>query len=238
MLVRDILWACAEMSTAEHHDKTWTEQITTPGEKARLVALARCMPSSLVSRLVSWKKVDTTPIRSDAYISERPIGYGGESLVYGLEHGQERKVFKLEHSKFPPEQQLDMFISHYRLYRHYFGDLVVPASYMICESPYGSGTPVVASIQPRIEGVSISEVNTEVNQADLDGVLSGAARMIDEQGKAPDFGLTNLRVNESGRIHIIDTGYVIPMAELDSVAYGETISYLESLRVSELQLAS
>ncbi len=165
------------------------------------------------------------------------LGYGAEKVVYKVKSGDDMSdrvvsVYHMESVLKDPAAVIERKRDRYRTYKDYFGDQVLPTSFIIIDNPWGDGAKP-ASIQPfiedahRLSDMSESEVR-DLAESDpkfgrnLDHLVKGY-RMMMSDGLRPDFASSNLLISGSDLV-IFDTGMIYE-AEKDNAFIRASSNY-------------
>ncbi len=215
-----------------HNSKTHpsTSEKPAPGTPGK-IRLMHAMHSALMKagKLASRgheRKTPQWPLNTE---SVSVLGYGAEKVVYQVTSADDKaehvvSVYHLESMKQDPEEVLRRKREMYNKYRHYFGDLVMPTSFIIVDNPWGDGAKP-AAIQGYVDGAdqfaALGKDEIEARrQADpdfatnLDTLVVGYQQMMAD-GLRPDFARSNLLVAGSD-IVIFDTGHIYPAEKQDA----------------------
>lgn len=173
------------------------------------------------------RKTPQWPIRGE---SISVLGYGAEKVVYRVtDEAVDRDtvvgVFHLKSMRHTPQEVIKTKRDNYETYRKYFGDIVLPTSFVVLDNPWGDGAKA-ASVQPFIEDAEkFSELNEQVlrERAETDPVFAenlqkltaGYADMMHD-GLRPDFASSNLLISGSD-ILVFDTGVIYPADRESSI---------------------
>ena len=228
---RDLLGFALEASLAEGDKSRWAELADARGRNSLVTSFANFLPGRFMKRVVKIGRADTLPFRTNS-IEPTPFARGGESIVYRVKTSDgDPVVVKVRHTN--RAQQTDETIKRYRnseqLYRHYFGALVVPSHHVVYESPFGTKRPVIATIQPEINGQWLFDDLSLAKPDQLEQLYGATLCMVEEtDGQGPDFeGVNNVIVTEAGDIKIVDTGALIPM-------YSPRVAHWTAVRIDEI----
>ncbi|MCA9332473.1 hypothetical protein KDA00_01220 [Candidatus Saccharibacteria bacterium] len=200
--IRDNMFACVEMATAEYHQYSIAEQIRRPGEKSKITALARKLSQPVFRRLICKLYSDTLPLEGGRS-SSRVMAYGAEAIVFAYGGTDNGKIVKLFHR----ERSIDDHIRRSELLTRYLGDLLEPQLLFVYESQYSRNKPRVGAIQSRVNGTDFFSNPQAANELDVRRLWSATNTMYEETGYIPDLiGHRNVLVDEIGSIHIVDHG--------------------------------
>lgn len=219
----------ADGSTAlKHPSSAEKPAVGSPSIKHLMHALqVALMKSGQLANRSYERKTPKWPVRGE---SIDVLGYGVEKVVYrvsGAENTPDNvvSVFHFASMKKEPGQVIREKRATYDTYKSYFGDLVLPTSFVIIDNPWGDGAKP-AYIQPfikdakkfsgmsRAELAGLAEADPQF-AANLGQLTGGYSRMM-EDGMRPDFSSSNLLVSGSD-IVIFDTGLIHEADKINSV---------------------
>ncbi len=229
--VHDARGILADVSIAQNHPST--KEKPAPGSRITL----RLMHSLHTALLASGKLANRSyerknphwPLKSE---SINVLGYGAEKVVYRVnssDHSSDRVVSIYHMESLGNKDPLEVVKKkqeRYETYKKYFGDLVVPTSFVVLDNPWGDGSKP-ASIQPLIQN---AQKFSELSQTDLehraknDGefatslnqLVGGYQKMLDDN-LSPDFASSNLLISGS-KIVIFDTGWIYTAEKANQLA--------------------
>lgn len=227
--VRETRAILADISTAEIHPSAAEKpEPGSPFEKHITHALhAALLKSGKLASSMRERKVPQWPLKGE---SIDVLGYGAEKVVYKVSAGDSTpnhvvSVFHFGSMKKDPNQVIKDKRANFEIYRNYFGDLVIPTSFIIVDNPWGDGAKP-AIVQPFIENaekfsdLSRDEIDKRATadpqfEADIRQLARGYTDMMTD-GLRPDFASSNLLVSGS-EIAIFDTGWTYPANKLSPV---------------------
>jgi hypothetical protein len=189
------------------------------------------------------RKTPQWPLRGE---SIDVIGYGAEKIVYHVVDEASASdsvvgVYHLKSMRNTPQEVIQEKRTNYETYKKYFGDIVLPTSFVILDNPWGDGAKP-ASIQPFVqEAEKFSALGEEALRKraatdpkfaeNLSRLTTGYGQMM-QDGLRPDFASSNILVSGSD-IVVFDTG-TIYQADRDSEVIKQSPNYqlIESLTPS------
>ncbi len=229
--VHDARGILADVSIAQNHPST--KEKPAPGSRITLHLMhslhAALLASGRLANRSYERKNPQWPIKSE---SINVLGYGAEKVVYRVnssDHSSDQVVSVYHMESLRNKDPLEVVKKkqqRYETYKNYFGDLVVPTSFIVLDNPWGDGSKP-ASIQPFIQNAQKFSELTEADikdrakndsefATDLDRLTSGYQKMLSDD-LSPDFASSNLLISGS-RIVIFDTGWIYTAEKANQLA--------------------
>lgn len=204
-----------EASRAELHRLSIKEMLSHGGEKAKIIGLSRLLGESIVKRTVGERVIRSLPVHGK--VSDKPIAYGFETVVYGLESAYGKFVLKLFNAPEAAAVQAKRYLGWQNEIRRYLQEQLEPTSIVLTQHPFSKRRHLAVGVQRLIEGKDLFQ---DVDQARTDELEMFRKRISDmhaETGLVPDLsGIGNVMVDESGVIRMIDAGFPIDPTENDA----------------------
>lgn len=180
------------------------------------------------------RKTPQWPLRGE---SISILGYGAEKVVYRVVDEASASdsvvgVYHLKSMQHTPAEVVTEKKANYETYKKYFGDIVLPTSFVILDNPWGDGAKP-ASIQTFVQGAEkLSDLDEETLREraatdtkfakNLGHLTCGYGQMM-QDGLRPDFASSNVLVHGS-EIIVFDTGVIYP-ADRDSEIIKQSPNY-------------
>ena len=226
--VRGIL---ADMSTAQIHPSTL--QRPERGSTAKLymfhIVHRGLYGSGKLANRNYVRKVPSWPFDYEP-MNVAVVSYGQEKIVYRIRFGSHRpdKVLSIYHRESllqNPAAVVEKKRDRYEQYKQYFGNLVLPTSFMVVDSPWG-GSGKAAYIQPYIEdlqpfgGYTADKLLAKARKdsrfdTTLRTLVQGYRKMQADH-LVPDLAESNIVIAASN-IPIFDTGKIYSLDRLEQL---------------------
>jgi hypothetical protein len=150
---------------------------------------------------------------------ENVLAYGAEKVAYRIpgKDGAPDSVMAVYHKESigrDPVEVARQKAGQYGKYREYFGDTVLPTSFMVVDNPWGPGRKPASLAQYLPDAEKLSDLSAgeiaERNHGDPEfarsfQTLQAGYRRMTADGLVPDLAEGNVLVHDS-HIYIIDTG--------------------------------
>ncbi len=219
----------ADASIAQLHPSS-SERPTpgsAPSKHMMHIMHVALMKSGRLANKSYERKTPSWPVKGE---SISVLGYGAEKIAYKVSGDQAQDavvaVYHMESTRKNPLEVIERKKANYQTHQKYFGDIIVPTTFVVLDNPWGDGTKP-ATIQPFIKDTeklgSFTEAElreragNDSNFAEsLDQLVSGYQNMLAD-GIFPDFSSSNLLIAGS-KIVMFDTGQVYPAAIMSRIA--------------------
>lgn len=220
----------ADITYAEVHPST----ISHPGKdaqakrKAMHIAHTALMGVGKLREKRQERKEVSWPFRAERV---SVLGYGGEKIAYRVNTGEGSadsvvSVFHMASFGQSPESVIESKMKNYGTYMSYFGDAVVPSSFIILDNPWGDGSKA-ALVQlfinnaQRLSDLRDDDLKLRMQQdvqlqSSVLRVADGYKRMISD-GLCPDLSSSNVLIQDS-KVRLFDTGLVFSAERHDKIA--------------------